>query len=61
MAQILVADDEAALRDFIAEVLRGEGHQVRAVRDGAAALGAAREERFDLLITDLRNARLAVI
>ncbi len=58
MAQILVADDEAALRDFIAEVLRGEGHQVRAVRDGAAALGAAREERFDLLITDLRMPRM---
>ncbi|HEY2388909.1 MAG TPA: sigma-54 dependent transcriptional regulator [Candidatus Binatia bacterium] len=51
---ILVADDEAAVRESIAEVLRDEGYQVTAVADGAAALQAVDGREFDIVLTDLR-------
>jgi len=51
---ILVADDEAAVRESIADVLRDEGYQVTAVADGAAALEAVNGQDFDIVLTDLR-------
>src|ERR1700758_4962481 len=51
---ILVADDEAAVRESVADVLRDEGYQVTAVADGAAALEAVDSHDFDLVLSDLR-------
>ncbi|HEY2386532.1 MAG TPA: sigma-54 dependent transcriptional regulator [Candidatus Binatia bacterium] len=51
---ILVADDEAAVRESIASVLRDEGYQATAARDGAAALEAIEAHEFDIVLTDLR-------
>jgi DNA-binding NtrC family response regulator len=52
--RILVADDEEGVRTFLAETLERAGHEVTQVADGAAALACAREEPFDLVLTDLR-------
>ncbi len=51
---VLVADDEAGMRESVARALRREGFQVTAVEDGAAALDALRRAPVDLLVADLR-------
>lgn len=54
MARILVAEDEAALREFVQRALAHHGHEVKAVRDGAEALHVLQgEDAFDLLLTDI--------
>lgn len=53
-ARILVADDEASIRQGVERVLRADGHRVTAVEDGAAALEAYRAEPFDLVLLDLK-------
>lgn len=51
--RILLADDEATFLSSTADLLRREGYEVETVSDGGAAQERARQERFDLLITDL--------
>ena len=54
MARILIAEDEAALREFINRALTHHGHEVVTVADGAEALSALQKgEAFDLLLTDI--------
>jgi DNA-binding response OmpR family regulator len=50
---ILVAEDQADIRDLIALNLRGAGYDVQAVPDGAAALASQAERASDLLVLDL--------
>jgi two-component system cell cycle sensor histidine kinase/response regulator CckA len=51
---VLLAEDQAEVRTFVAEVLRGAGHRVTEAVDGASALEAARAmPALDLLVTDL--------
>ncbi|WP_434382424.1 ATP-binding protein [Melittangium boletus] len=50
---ILLADDNADMRDYVARLLRAAGHEVRVVADGVQALAAAREQRPDLVLTDV--------
>lgn len=52
--RVLVVDDEEGIRSFVAESLERDGHDVVTAADGRAALAAAREEPFDVVITDLR-------
>ncbi|HTE50863.1 MAG TPA: sigma-54 dependent transcriptional regulator [Kofleriaceae bacterium] len=54
MARILVADDEAGIREFISDALALDGHEVAVAPDGDAAARALDERSFDLLFTDLR-------
>jgi two-component system cell cycle response regulator CpdR len=56
MAQILVAEDEAALRGHILRALAACGHDAVAVGDGGEALDAllAEKGRFDLLLADIK-------
>jgi two-component system, NtrC family, response regulator AtoC len=54
VGRILVADDEEGIRTFLAESLERAGHEVTQVADGAAAMRAARDEPFDVVLTDLR-------
>ena len=56
--RVLLADDNADLRDYIARLLRARGHVVETVPDGAAALASIRSEKPDLLITDVMMPRL---
>jgi len=51
---VLLADDEETLRENLAQVLREEGFNVIACRDGTQALKALRQNSVDALITDLR-------
>jgi signal transduction histidine kinase len=55
--RILVADDNADMRDYVTGLLspRWSAH---AVVDGEAALAALRAERFDLVLTDVMMPRL---
>ena len=50
---ILVAEDQADIRDLIALNLRQAGYQVTAVGDGAQALVQQAEQSRDLLVLDL--------
>jgi len=51
---ILIAEDEAAIRESLLEVLRDEGYEVKGVEDGTAAMAALGVQDFDLIMTDLR-------
>ncbi len=53
MANILVAEDDEAVRAFVARALTYRGHQVRSVPDGSGALVALEREDFDLVLTDI--------
>src|SRR5690349_13110881 len=55
---VLGAEDEERIRSCLAETLDRDGHEVVQPADGAAALAAAREEPFDVVMTDLRMPRL---
>ncbi len=50
---ILIADDEASIRDLARLYLEKEGFHVRTAEDGAAALAEVRREAPALLILDL--------
>jgi sigma-B regulation protein RsbU (phosphoserine phosphatase) len=52
-AHILIADDSRTQLELLRHLLMANGHHVRAVTDGAAVLDAAREERPDLIISDV--------
>ena len=72
--RILVADDEAVLRQLMTAALVGDGYHVDAAEDGAIAWEALQAKPYDLLITDqnmpkitgvelvknLRSARMAL-
>ncbi|MBA3623256.1 MAG: response regulator transcription factor [Methylibium sp.] len=51
-ARLLLAEDQADIRDLIELNLRQAGYQVTAVGDGAAALASEIERASDLLILD---------
>ena len=51
---VLVADDEAGVRESVGRALRREGFRVIAAEDGQAALDALRRGGVDLLLADLR-------
>src|SRR5581483_9883484 len=51
---ILVADDDAGMRESLARALRREGFTVVAAGDGAAGLDTLRRTHVDLLVADLR-------
>lgn len=59
-ATVLLVEDEPALRETVAELLRDGGHEVLTARDGQHALDLARRSRrpIDALITDLIMPRV---
>ncbi|HXX92879.1 MAG TPA: sigma-54 dependent transcriptional regulator [Planctomycetota bacterium] len=54
MSRILIVDDEAILRDAMAEALRRGGHGVDAFEAGRPAMERFAQESFDLVISDLK-------
>ena len=57
-ARVLVADDNADMREYLARLLRTAGYQVTTVTDGQAALDAVRAGPPDLVISDVMMPRL---
>jgi len=62
-ARLLIADDEELFLLSTADLLRREGYLVDCAMDGDAALRLLRDQRYDLLISDIRmpgNGNLAL-
>lgn len=53
-SQILIVDDEAAIRFALEETLTRDGYQVMTAADGETASQLAQEQAFDLALVDLR-------
>ncbi len=51
--RLLVAEDQADIRDLIVMNLQGAGYEVQAVADGSAALASQQDAASDLLVLDL--------
>ncbi len=53
MFRILIAEDDAELRQLFQRVLTKNGYSVKGVADGRQALEAMEKEYFDLIISDI--------
>jgi DNA-binding response OmpR family regulator len=53
VARIVIADDDADIRELVVFKLRHGGHDVIPVADGAAAVEACASQRPDLVILDV--------
>ena len=53
MAKILAVDDSASMRQMVSYTLKQAGHDVVDAVDGRDALGKAKSQRFDAVITDV--------
>lgn len=51
---ILIVDDEVVMRDSLSAWLREDGYEVVAVENGAQALEKVQQERWDVLLVDLK-------
>jgi CheY-like chemotaxis protein len=56
-ADVLVVDDEEALRSSVADILRGEGYSVIEAEDGQAALNLLETETVVVVILDQKMPR----
>ncbi len=53
MIRILLAEDEEAMRTYLARALENAGYEVSAVDRGTAAIPLLEREHFDLLLSDI--------
>src|SRR3546814_19893747 len=53
MASIIIAEDEAGVREFVARALAMDGHTITVAEDGLDALDRLGQARYDLLLTDI--------
>lgn len=56
--RVLVADDEAAIRQVLLRLLTTMGHDVVQAENGRVALDLARREPFDLILTDINMPKM---
>ena len=56
MKLILTVDDEAEIRELLTEVLRSTGYRVVGAESVEEAMALVRQEKPDLIITDLQLA-----
>ena len=61
MARILVVDDEPTIVSLLSALLKAEGHEVVTALDGETVIGILDDTLFDLMITDIRMARVTGI
>jgi putative nucleotidyltransferase with HDIG domain len=54
LARVLIVDDESTIRQALARFLRERGYEVRECSSGPAALAILAEERFGVMLCDLR-------
>lgn len=60
MPSILLVEDAPDLRELLAQFLRDEGYDVLDVADATSGREALRRQPFDLVVTDLALAEVAV-
>ena len=53
-ARILIVDDDHGQRSLLETFLRGHGYQTQSAASGEAALQLLSEQRFDLMVSDVR-------
>ncbi len=53
MVTVLLAEDDADIRNLVSLKLREAGYEVRAVEDGLSALASARDHQPDLAVLDI--------
>ncbi len=53
-ANILIIDDEEAIRDSCSQVLKKDGYKVKGAKDGRLGLQFFKEELFDAVLLDLK-------
>src|SRR5258705_8051464 len=58
MARILIVDDQDVIRDSLAATLARQGHEVVAATDGPGALTKLSGSKFELMISDLKMAKM---
>jgi DNA-binding response OmpR family regulator len=58
MARVLIVEDEKALNDAYALVLRREGHEVEVAFNGEEGLRAFQKNRPELILLDLRMPKM---
>jgi two-component system response regulator HydG len=56
--KILVVDDDLSLRQLLHAVLTAEGYQVTQADDGQTAVALVEKQFFDLILMDIRMARM---
>src|SRR5260370_20942470 len=54
MANILIADDELGMRQFLTHLFQREGHTVRVAESGREAMALLQQEASDLVLSDIR-------
>lgn len=58
MADILIIDDEKAIRKTLTEILTFEGYKVEEAADGEEGLKKFREKNYDLVLCDIKMPKL---
>jgi len=53
MTKILAVDDSASMRQMVNFTLTGAGYQVKDAADGQQALDLAKQEQFDIVVSDV--------
>lgn len=53
MAKILTVDDSRVIRNLVEKILIDNGHDVVTADDGVEGLAEAREQQFDLILSDI--------
>lgn len=53
MSKILAVDDSKSMRQMVAMSLKSAGHEVVEAEDGVQALEIAKQNQFDLVVTDI--------
>src|SRR3954466_3998592 len=56
--KVLIADDETSITAGLSAILGDEGHSVEVANDGQKALERLREERFGVILADLKMPKL---
>src|SRR6185436_1792128 len=58
MAEILIIDDEKAIRKTLTEILSFEGYKLEEAADGEEGLKKFREKNYDLVLCDIKMPKL---
>ena len=58
--KILVVDDDMSLRKMLETVLTDDGYDIKEADDGQHAIEAVEEQFYDLILMDIRMARMEI-